>query len=185
MPDTPQSLTDLLDAIERLLVQNEPDWTMETCYFGIRFGDDTGRLVLRVMPLVEQARAAFEFDGNQFVAPKAHTSLYFRRKRDGTITDRTTYPRPQPDPPIESNETLPRLGDENYVWRGYGNNTRGIIKMRVGRFLADLNAPSVEEAERLSRRLAGLLRGEMKSDYKPRRSTLLPRWLSRLLHARR
>jgi hypothetical protein len=157
MSDTPESLTYLLNAIERLLVQNESDWTMETCYFGIRFGGDTGFLVPRVMSSVEQARATFDVDGNQFVAPKAYVGGHFRRQSDGTITDRTTYPRPQPDPPILSTDVVPDLGDENHVWRGYGKNTRGVIKMRVGPLLTDLNAPSLDDAERLAHRLANCL----------------------------
>jgi hypothetical protein len=56
-----------------------------------------------------------------------------------------------------SDESLANLGDENFVWRGYGNNKRGVIKMRVGRFLADLNVPTVADAERLARRVVELL----------------------------
>jgi hypothetical protein len=36
---------------------------------------------------------------------------------------------------------------------------RGVIKLRVGRFLADLNAPAMADAERLARRLADLQSG--------------------------
>jgi hypothetical protein len=35
----------------------------------------------------------------------------------------------------------------------------GVIKLRVGRFLADLNAPTIADAERLARRLADLQSG--------------------------
>jgi hypothetical protein len=158
MPDTPQSFPNLLTNVERFLLQGEPDGMLDTCTFGVRFGHDSGRLVLRILPSVEQARATFAMDGHQFVAPTQYTSGYFRRKSDGTITDYTSYPRPQTDPPILSNEALPDLGDENHVWRGYGNSIRGVIKMRVGRFLADLNVPTVDDAERLARRLADGLR---------------------------
>jgi hypothetical protein len=153
MADTPQSLSAPLADIERLLLQDEPDSMLATCYFSVRFGRDTGHLVLRILPTVEQARSAFEFDGSQFVAPKS--SSYVQR-RDGTVTD---YKTPQFDPPIRSNESLPNLGDENYVWRGYGHNSRGVIKLRVARFLADLNVPTMADAERLARRLADLLNG--------------------------
>ena len=68
-----------------------------------------------------------------------------------------TPPRPF-DPPIVSTESLSNLGDENFVWLGYGNNKRGVIKMRTGRFLADLNVPTLEDAERLARRMVDLLR---------------------------
>jgi hypothetical protein len=158
MPDTPQSFLNLLANIERLLTQGEPDGILDTCYFGVRLGHGSGRVMLKIAPTVEQARGWFAIDGQQFFAPRQHTSGYFHRKSDGTITDYTAYPPPPPDPPILSTESVPDLGDENHVWRGYGTNTRGVIKMRVGRFLADLNMPSIEDAERLARRLADVLR---------------------------
>ena len=156
MPDTSQSLSTLLADIERLLLQDEHG-TLDTCHFGVRFGRDMGYLALSILPTVEQARSTFEFDGNQFVAPKAHLSV--RRASDATIPERAWTPPPPPDPPIQSNESLPNLGDENYVWRGYGHNSRGVIKLRVSRFLANLNAPTMADAERLARRLADLLSG--------------------------
>jgi hypothetical protein len=55
MADTPESLSTLLAGIERLLLQDEPDSMLETCYFSVRFGRDTGHLVLRILPTVEQA----------------------------------------------------------------------------------------------------------------------------------
>jgi hypothetical protein len=41
----------------------------------------------------------------------------------------------------------------------YGHNSCGVIKLRVSRFLADLNAPAMADAERLARRLADLQSG--------------------------
>jgi hypothetical protein len=80
-------------------------------------------------------------DGHQFVAPKQYSSGYFRRKSDGTITDYTSYPRPQPDPPILSNEALSDPGDENRVSRGYGNwATRGTFPT----FTAALSTRSID-----------------------------------------
>jgi hypothetical protein len=152
MPDTPHSLSTLLANVERLLLRGD-DGMLDTCYFGVRFGRDSGHLILRILPSVVLARSTFEFDGNQFTAPKS--SSYVQR-RDGTVTD---YKPAQFDPPIQSSESLPNLGDENYVWRGYGHNSRGVIKLRVGRFLANLNAPTLADAEHLARRLADLLSG--------------------------
>jgi hypothetical protein len=160
MPDTPQSLSTLLAGIERLLTQGEPDGMLDTCYFGVRLGHDSGRVMLKIAPTVEQARGRCSMDGQQFFAPRQHTNASFHRKSDGTITDYTAYPPPSPAPPILSNESLPNLGDENRVWRGYGNNHHGVIKMRVGRFLTDLNLPSVEDAERFAHRLTDVLRVE-------------------------
>lgn len=100
---------------------------------------------------VDEARSAFATHGHRFDAPRLSTHV---EHADGTITH---SPPPPPVPPIFSNESVPRLGDENFVWRGYGNNKRGVIKMRVGRFLADFNLPTVEDAERFARRMVHLL----------------------------
>jgi hypothetical protein len=156
MPDTPQSVSTLLAGIERLLLHGEPDAMLDMCYFGVRLGG--GRVILKIAPTVEHARGWFATDGQQFFEPMQYTNASFRRKSDGTITDYTSYARPESKPPILSTESVPDLGDENHVWRGYGNNQRGVIKMRVGRFLADLNMPTVDDAERYARRLADVLR---------------------------
>jgi hypothetical protein len=49
MPDPPQSLSTLLANVERLILQGEPDGKLDTCYFGVRFGHDSGHLVLRIL----------------------------------------------------------------------------------------------------------------------------------------
>jgi hypothetical protein len=150
MPDTPQPPLSLPATIERLLLESDPESTLEWCMFNIRLGHDSGHLSLHVLPSADEARTSFARDGHAFVAPKV--SL---QPREGTVTD---YKPPQFDPPIVSHESLANLGDENFVWRGYGNNKRGVIKMRVGRFLADMNVPTVADAERLARRVVDLLR---------------------------
>ena len=104
MLDTPQSLTNLLDAIERLLVQNESDWALHTCHLGVRFGRDAGHPALRIVPTVDQARSTCEIDGNQCVSPKAHLSRHFRRASDGAITERLGTPPPPPDPELFGRE---------------------------------------------------------------------------------
>ena len=151
MPDTPQVPLNLPATIERLLLESEPESTLDWCMFNIRLGHDSGHVFLHVLPSADDARTLFARDGNAFVAPKLSSHV---QHRDATVTD---YKPPQFDPPIVSDESLANLGDENFVWRGYGNNKRGVIKMRVGRFLADLNVPTVADAERLARRVVELL----------------------------
>jgi hypothetical protein len=110
MSDAPQSLSTLLANVERLLLQDEPDGMLENRHFSVRFGRDAGHLALSILPTVQQTRLTFEFDGSRFVAPK---SVYVQR-RDGTVTD---YKPPQLDPPIQSSESLPSLGDERRAAR--------------------------------------------------------------------
>jgi hypothetical protein len=94
---------------------------------------------------------AFATHGQRFDAPTRSAHV---EHADGTITH---DPPPPADPPVLSNESVPHLGDENFVWRGYGNNQRGVIKMRLGRFFADFNLPTVEGTERFARRMMTLL----------------------------
>ena len=152
MPDGPQFMATLPGTIERLLLHNERDCSMDLFLFRIRVRDDSGHIGIRILPSEEDARSIFASDGNKFVAPVAHVSV---RHADGSVTASSPAVF---QPPIVSNETLPALGDENYIWRGYGNNTRGVLKLRVGRFVADLNTPTIEDAERLARHLVELLR---------------------------
>jgi hypothetical protein len=152
MPDSPQAIANFPDTIERLLLHNEPDCSVDLCLFRLRIRSDSGQIAVRILPSEEDARAIFASDGNKFVAPVLHTRM---RRADGTVTAGSPA---EFEPPIVSSETLPALGHENYIWRGYGNNTRGVLKLRVGRFIADLNTPTIEDAERLARHLVELLR---------------------------
>ncbi len=97
----PDAISTLLTQIEHLLAQGEPGATLDTCYFGVRLGDGAGRLVLRILPTNDSARHRFAIDGNQFTPPQNWTSGGFRRQGDGTITDRTSFPRPEPNLPVE------------------------------------------------------------------------------------
>lgn len=152
MTDSPQFNANLPDTIERLLLHNERDCSMDWCLFRIRMRDDSGHIAVRILPSEEDARSIFASDGDKFIAPVAHLSV---RQADGSVT---TGSPAEFEPPIVSSESLPALGDENHIWRGYGNNARGVLKLRLGRFLADLNTPTIEDAERVARHLVELLR---------------------------
>jgi hypothetical protein len=152
MADVPQFIATLPGTIGRLRLQHEPECSMDWCLFRIRVRDDSGHIGVRILPSEEDARSIFASDGDKFIAPVAHLSV---RHTDGSVTGGSP---PAFQPPIVSSETLPALGDENHVWRGYGNNARGVVKLRVGQFIADLNTPTIEDAERLAGHLVELLR---------------------------
>jgi hypothetical protein len=99
---------------------------MDLCLFRIRLSADSGHIAVRILPAEEDARSIFASDGDKFIAPVAHLSV---RHTGGSVTVGSP---PAFQPPIASTETLPALGDENHVWRGYGNNARGVLKMRGG-----------------------------------------------------
>jgi len=148
------SLAALLNDIVRLIVPNEPKTAGELCFFNIRMDGERGRIVLKIAPTEEQARGWFAVDGHLYHPPTQRTSASFRRTEDGRITDYVSYPRTNPLPePIVSEVSLPALGDENRVWRDHG-----VIKIRVGRFGADIVMPHVEEAERIARHVADVLK---------------------------
>lgn len=150
MSESPQPVPNLPATIERLLLNGERGATMDWCTFRVRFDRDSGYVFVRVFDSVADARAAFATHGHRFDAPMPSAHV---EHADGTIT---YHPPPPPAPPILSNESMPNLADENFVWRGYGN-TRGVIKLRAGRFVADINLPTVDDAERFAHRVVALL----------------------------
>jgi hypothetical protein len=48
--------------------------------------------------------------------------------------------------------------DEALVWRGYGTTPRGVIKLRSGRFVVEINATSVEDAKQFAKGALSSLR---------------------------
>ena len=46
---------------------------------------------------------------------------------------------------------------DGFLWRGYDNNERGVVRVRIGRYLIEINAPTVAETERLARAAGALV----------------------------
>jgi hypothetical protein len=100
MPESPQFIANLPDTIERLLLHNERDCSMDWCLFRIRVRDDSGHIAVRILPSEEDARSIFASDGNKFVAPILSV------RHAGSVTGSPA----EFEPPIVSSETLPALG---------------------------------------------------------------------------
>jgi hypothetical protein len=143
--------SELLDALAGLLVGDPTRVSSVQCSLTVSFGTDSGYVRLHGTPSTPAAQATMKRSGNQFTAPKQQVHVQSRDRAP------TLPPPPAFDPPIISTESLPDIGDENFVWRGYNNNSRGFIRLRVG-FLVDINAPSVAEAEGLARHVNAALR---------------------------
>lgn len=111
---------------------------------------DSAHCSLRRAPSVEEARTYFERDGREFRPPIAVAAV---AEPDGSVRDQRPVIR---NAPIRSEEKLGGVGDEAFLWRGYTNNQRGVIKFRSGRFIGEVNAPSVQDAKMLAGRLADL-----------------------------
>jgi hypothetical protein len=155
MPEERHLTANPFIAIERLFVLDggsEP--AASFCWFGGRMNHDSAQVMVRLLPTATDAASVFEHEGDQFIAPRSYVEV---RGADGGY-DRMTLPTA--GPPIPSTESIPDLGDENRLWRGYGSNSRGVIKLRLGRFFAELNAPTVDDAESLARRLVDMLHTE-------------------------
>ena len=110
MSGTPQSFPNLPANVERLLLDGEPDATLDWCTFRVQFNRDSGYIFVRIFCSADESHQAFATHGNRFDAPKPSAHV---EHADGSIT---YYPPPPPDPPILSNESVPDLGDENFVW---------------------------------------------------------------------
>ena len=140
----------LRDALERVLAAQEPEWILARAiahennqFFLLRqkLGGETISLDLNVLRSVAEAVEQFGRSGNQFIAPKLSLS-----------------PSVQFDPPTKAEAEISGLAEENHLWRGYGRNRRGVIKLREGSVIAQVNASSVEEAERFAWHVVDLLR---------------------------
>jgi hypothetical protein len=150
----PQSRRTFTTAFRRLLHHHEPNWELWVIkefsgahgYYHVVMPDrDYAGLFVDVVASSEQARTAFARTGNQFVQP------VLTLERVGEPEEsRAAGPPVQFDPPLISHVVVPGLGDENYVWRGYGNNNRGVINLRKGNVIAHVNAPSVDDAQRIA-----------------------------------
>jgi hypothetical protein len=141
-------------AIQRFVSIPGADVTLTTSLFNVSYAVGSGRLTLNVCKTTDEARQRFATDGGRFFVPRL--SSYWTAL-DGTITGWTP---PPPVPPILSSESIVGIGDENRVWNGYGRTKRGVIKMRVGRFLANMDVPTLKDAEALARQVAEALRVE-------------------------
>lgn len=139
----------ILEQIEQHMLANL-DGSMDFIHLSLRIPQGSAHCSLRRAPSVAEATTYFERDGREFRPP---TLVAARAEADGTVREQRPVVR---NAPIRSDETLTGVGDEAFLWRGYTNNQRGVIKFRSGRFIGEVNAPSVEDAKILATRLADL-----------------------------
>ena len=137
----------LFDQVQRALTAEGIAASLETLLLVVRMHDDSAHVSIRRAPTDNEAKEWFKADGRRFIEPVA----IGRVQGD---TEPTVLP---PHRVIESSESLPHIADEAYVWRGYGRNTRGVIKFRRGRFAGEVNAPSVDDAIAVARGFSALL----------------------------
>ena len=114
----------------------------------LRIHNDSAYLSVRQAPSEAEAREWMDTEGKRFREPVAIARI---AGNDAPV---------QLPPPrvIESSESVAGIGDRANIWRGYGRNTRGVIKFRLGRFIGEVNAPSVEDATIVAKGLVSLLR---------------------------
>ena len=137
----------LYDQLQRALDAEGISGSIVHVLLSLRMLNDTAHLDFRQAPSEKEAREWMETEGRRFREPVA----VFRVERDDSPV--------QLPPPIvnESSESISGIGDEANIWRGYGRNTRGVIKFRRGRFVGEVNAPSVEDATVVAKGLVSLL----------------------------
>ena len=137
----------LFDQVQRALTAEGVAASLETLLLVVRMHGDSAHVSIQRAPTDTEAKDWFKANGRRFSEPVAIA----RVQGDPTPT---MLP---PERVIESSESLPNVADEAYVWRGYGQNTRGVIKFRRGRFAGEVNAPSVDDATAVARGLSALL----------------------------
>lgn len=137
----------VFDQLQRALGAEGINCSLEHILLSVRIHNDTAHLAIRQAPSEAEAREWLETEGRLFREPVA-----VLRKQ----SDRAPVQLPPPNV-IESSESISGIGDGANIWRGYGTNTRGVIKFRRGRFVGEVNAPSVEDATVMAKGLAALL----------------------------
>jgi len=137
----------LYDQLQRAFDAEGINGSIVHVFLSLRMHNDTAHLDFQPASSEREAREWMETEGKRFREPVA----VGRIERDDSPI--------QLPPPIvnESSESISGIGDEANIWRGYGRNTRGVIKFRRGRFVGEVNAPSVEDATVVAKGLASLL----------------------------
>ena len=137
----------IYDKLQQALNTEGIDASIQHVLLSLRMHNDTAHLSVRQMPSEIEAGQWLDTEGRRFREPV----LVARNQRDNS---------PLQLPPsnvIESSESIAGIGDGANIWRGYGSNTRGVIKFRRGRFVGEVNAPSVEDATVVAKGLVSLL----------------------------
>jgi hypothetical protein len=137
----------LIDQVQRALGAEGINGSVEMLMLVMRLERDTTHVSIRSAPSADEAKLAFQSDGRRFIQPVAILL------RDGDNMP-AELPRHRV---LESSEALASVGDEAYLWRGYAQNTRGVVKFRSGRYVVEVNAPSVDDAIGSARGLSALL----------------------------
>ena len=121
----------LYDQLQRALDAVGVNGSIQHVFLSLRMDNDTAHMSFRQAPSEQEAREWMQTAGQEFREPVAVGRI------EG---DRSPIRLP---PPIinKSFEPISGVGDEANIWRGYGGNTRGVIKFRRGRFVGDVNAP--------------------------------------------
>lgn len=135
------------DQLQRALRAEGITGSLEHVLLSLRIQNDTAHLSVRQARTDAEARQWFETEGRRFREPVA----VLRKEGDAAPVQ---LPPPQI---IESSESISGIGDGANIWRGYGRNTRGVIKFRRGRFVGEVNAPSVEDALVVAKGIVALL----------------------------
>ena len=142
----------IYDQLQRALNAEGINGSIQHVLLSLRMDNDTAHVSFRQASSEQEAQEWMQTIGRQFWESRAVGTVH---RKD----DPVPQPPPQLPPPIinESAESISGIGDEANIWRGYGCNTRGVIKFRCGRFVGDVNAPSVEDATIIAKGVVSLL----------------------------
>jgi len=136
--------------LQRALDAEGINGSIQHVLLSLRMHNDTAHLSVQRATSEDEAREWLETEGRRFREPVAVGRVVRKDSDDAPV-------RLPPSNVIESSESISGIGDGANIWRGYGTNTRGVIKFRRGRFVGEVNAPSVEDAMVTAKGLAALL----------------------------
>lgn len=134
------------DQLQRALRAEGIIGSLEHVLLTLRMHNDTAYVSVRQSSTEAEAQEWLDTEGQLFRAPVAIARV------QGDETSQLPPPNI-----IRSSESIAGIGDGANIWRGYGRNTRGVIKFRQGRFVGEVNAPSVDDAVLVAKGLASLL----------------------------
>ena len=137
----------IYDQLQRALSAEGIPGSIQHVLLSLRMRDDSAHVAFQQAASEKEAREWMQTEGRELRPPVA---VAYVEGDDAPVQVRRSKV-------IESSETIPGIGDGANVWRGYGTNTRGVIKFRQGRFVGEVNAPSVKEATAVAKGLVALL----------------------------
>jgi hypothetical protein len=144
----------LFAMIEEVFRSKAPEWKLKNAIYSdetriySEWQSEKGKVIVQIIIMASSQAAAANlrmFDLK--IAPRV-----------ANIEEQNDSARFQSVPTIQADTILPDLGDENNVWREFGEARSTLIKFRTGNAVVQVAGPDIDISVRLARPLAEHLR---------------------------